>query len=593
MGAMWIRPDGRYLNLYCPHYSNPPNPPLTYYRLSTNPNDGSTWDSEQSFNWSTISGISVGDGGQLTYTNIHYLSAEGTGSGRLYDFARWNNVTPNIAYSDDWGQTWNYMGRLNSPSASGYSNYYHKFRSNGVDRIDFIGCEQHPRNYNNSIFHGYIQGGKSYDSYGNVIDNDLYDQDAPSIEAFTPIFVAADPQLPDTYHTGWTNELELDENGYPVCLYQTRYGTENWGDGSSQNTIGAADHRFFYARFDGSTWTSTELGRMGTGLHTPEQDYIGMGCIHPDDANLIYISTPFDPRDDTPLEHHEIFEGVTYDYGATWNWTQITIDSTEDNIRPAIPKWDANNTAVFWERGRYPAQGQFDMVMVGMVQEQNMSLGLVSYIDATKSNTEQSDGSAFTPTGPSGSAGAADNQWHEYTGYGNGGSCYTAGDSGIENAPAIKTTISGLADGTYDVFAFFWCDLDEDWGVVAGFEPADMLYFSKQSSQQAEASQFAHTVDVIDIETAMYRVYIGRTQVSDGASVDVYIDDYDDSFVNAPVLTTYDGVGAARVIPDYVGDIYRDGVVDLKDIAELGRGWLTIYNIYTLADVAGNWLTGI
>jgi hypothetical protein len=31
-------------------------------------------------------------------------------------------------------------------------------------------------------------------------------------------------------------------------------------------------------------------------------------------------------------------------------------------------------------------------------------------------------------------------------------------------------------------------------------------------------------------------------------SVDVYIDDYDNSFVNAPVLTTYDGVGVAPVI---------------------------------------------
>jgi hypothetical protein len=171
----------------------------------------------------------------------------------------------------------------------------------------------------------------------------------------------------------------------------------------------------------------------------------------------------------------------------------------------------------------------------------------VIYIDANQTNTTLADGSAFTTTGPDAYNGDADDQWHAYTGYGNNGSVYTAGE-GTEDAPMLKTTISGLADGTYDVFAYFWSDPIEDWGVVGGFEPTDMLYFSKQSSQQAEASQFAHAVDVIDIETAMYRVYIGRTQVIDGASVDVYIDDYDDSFVNAPVLTTYDGVGVAPVI---------------------------------------------
>ncbi len=150
-------------------------------------------------------------------------------------------------------------------------------------------------------------------------------------------------------------------------------------------------------------------------------------------------------------------------------------------------------------------------------------------------------------TGPDANPGAADDQWHEYTRYGNAGSVYTA-DESSEDAPMLKTTISGLAEGTYDVFAYFWSDPSEDWGVIGGFTPSDMLYFSKQSSQQAEASQFNGSVNVIDIEVALYRVYIGRTQVSDGASVDVYIDDYDDSLINGPDLTTYDGVGVAPVI---------------------------------------------
>jgi hypothetical protein len=596
MGALWIRPDGKYLHLYCPHYSDPPNPPLTYFRVSTNPHDGSTWDGEQSFSWSDISGISIADGGQLTYTNVHYITGEGT-NGRLYNIVRWNDTTPNIAYSDNNGVDWQYMGKLNSRAgASTYSNYYHKFRSNGVDRIDFIGVENHPRDNNNSVYHGYIKNGKGYNSFGTVIDNNLYDQDAPSIQAYTPIFIAATPAA-DACHTGWTNELELDKNGYPVCLYQTRHGTTTWGDPYGHwGNIGAADHRFFYGRFDGTKWTSTELCKMGVGLHNKEEDYIGMGCIHPNDVNVIYVSTNYDPVTSVDIGKHEIFKGVTYDNGKTWNWTQITFDSTVDNIRPAIPLWDAHNTAVFWERGDFPDQGQFDMVMVGLVEEQDVSLGLVSYTDANTNNTKNADDTSFSPTGPSGSPPSADSKWHEYTGYGNGNSCYTAGDNGTENVPTIKTTITGLSDGTYDVFAYFWCDPNADWGIRGGFTSAssDMLCFNKQSSQHAEASQFSGFVTVLDTGVALYRVYIGRKEISGGTPIVVYLDNYDSSYSgNVPTRTTYDGVGVASVITGAIpGDLNKDGKVNLIDIAVLGQGWLTIYDMDTLADIADDWLAG-
>lgn len=590
MGAFWIRPDGRYLHVYSQHYNDPQ---LTYLRLSTNPYDGSLWGSEYTYNWETISGLT--DTHSSSYTNVAYLSGEGTGMGRLYNIIRVFTRTPCISYSDDWGATWNYMGRLNGITGSTtYSNFYHKFAGNGVDRIDFIGCEQHPRNYNNSIYHGYIKNGKSYNSYGVEMDT-LNDQTAPSIQAFTPIFITDQNQTADSYHTGWTNELELDAHGYPVCLYQTRYGTEAWGNGSGQNNIGAADHRFFYARFDGTSWTSTELAKMGVGLHLPEQDYIGMGCIHPDDVNIVYISTQFDPRDDTENEYREIFKGVTNDNGLTWDWTQITFNSTQNNTRPAIPKWDANNTAVVWTRGNWIQENaeRYDLTVMGIVEEHNKTIGLTTYFDANISNTTNADGSPFSPTGPSSGAGSVDNRWHEYTGYGNGGSCYTAGDGGTENVPAIRTRITGLADGTYDVFTYFWADPTQDWGIRAGFETSDLLCISRQSSQFAEASGFSNSVETMGNPVLLYRAYIGRKTVTAGSAIDVYLDNYDSAYnSNAPTRTTYDGIGTAKVIPIIPGDIYRDGKVDLYDIAELGQGWLTIYNIETLSDIAENWLVG-
>jgi hypothetical protein len=507
--------------------------------------------------------------------------------------------------------TWKYKGRINSaaiPHAT-YSNFYHKFAGNGVDQIDWIGVENHPRDNNNSVYHGYIIDGNSYDSYGNWKDS-INDQTAPSVQAFTRIFTTTTPAA-DACHTGWTNELELDKNGYPVCLYQARHGTTPWGEASgSWGNTGAYDHRFFYGRFDGETWRSTELCKMGTGLHYKEQDYIGMGCINPKDVNVIYVSTNFDPRTDVNVGKHEIFKGVTYDNGLTWDWTQITFHSTADNIRPAIPRqWDANNTVVFWTRGSYPKQEGYNFVLVGMVEEENKTLGLVNYTDASGSNTTEANGAPFLPTGPSGSLGLKDDKWHEYTVYGNGGSCYTAGERGAENVPTIKTTVSGLADGTYDVFAYYWCvptpDVNSnneniggfdsnDWGIRAGFDPCDanMLCFFRQSSQYADASQFSGSVTVTGTGVQLYRIYIGRKVVSGGTPIVVYLGNYGSTFTgNKPFRTTYDGVGVALVIPKN-GDLNHDGKVDLIDFAVLGQGWLTTYGMDILADIAYNWLYG-
>ena len=226
-----------------------------------------------------------------------------------------------------------------------------------------------------------------------------------------------------------------------------------------------------------------------------------------------------------------------------------------------------------------------------MLDRENEKIGLVNYIDAGTSNTTNADGNAFSPTGPSSYPGGADGKWHQYTGYGNGGSCFTAGDGGTENAPALKTTITGLPDGTYDVFAYFWSDPNADWGIRGGFTTSDMLNFNKQSSQHAEASQFFGSVEVTSYEAILYRAYIGRKVVSGGASINVCIDDYDSSFTNRPTRTTYDGVGVALVLPKN-GDLNKDGKVNLIDIAVLGQRWLTMYDTDTLADITTNWLSG-
>jgi hypothetical protein len=184
---------------------------------------------------------------------------------------------------------------------------------------------------------------------------------------------------------------------------------------------------------------------------------------------------------------------------------------------------------------------------------------------------------------------------------------------GTENVPTIKTTINGLADGTYDVFAYYWCiptwDVNSnnggttapasfdanDWGIRAGFDPNDanmMLCFFRQSSQFADATQFSGPITVTGTGVQLYRIYIGRKTVSGGTPVVVYLDNYDSTYTgNKPSRTTYDGVGVALVIPKD-GDLNWNGKVDFIDFAILGQGWLTIYDMDILADIADNWLFG-
>lgn len=526
MGAIWIRPDGRYLHAYSPHNDEARR---TYYRITRNPHDGSAWSEESSYDWHRIGNP---DGaGTMTYNNLYSMSMEGTGRGRLYNFGRESQRSPNVAYSDDGGQTWCYGGKLSlARTPSGYANGYFTFCGNGKDRIDFIATEHHPRYYNNNVYHGYIQGGTSYNSLGQVVDSNVFDETAPAPEDFTPIFLSS-PQdgLNDDaeYHHTWTVDLERDAQGNLCALFTTRYGIA-LADGQP----GDADHRLFYARFDGSEWHASDIARMGGPLHHGEEDYTGLGTIHPNHPGMVVISTPFDPRDERLLPRHEIFKGVSPDQGATWQWMPITWGSTVDNLRPAIPSWDADHTAVIWLRGHYLNQCDYDQSLVGIIETTEERMGLVNYIDAEPANTTLSDGSVFSPG----------DAWQECASLGNRGTVYIAGDHGTEEAPMLRTSVTGLADGAYDVLAYFWSPPKADWRLTAGFDPTAMLVFRGDSSQQAETKRFEGAVKVLDGPVALYRAYIGRQRVTNGSAIRVYLDD-------AAGRTAYDGLGVARVLP--------------------------------------------
>jgi hypothetical protein len=197
-------------------------------------------------------------------------------------------------------------------------------------------------------------------SDGTLVDANIFDNSAPNQISLTKIF-QSDPENGTQVNTrAWTTDLQIDSNGNPYAIFTTR------ANDVPVNTNGYQDHRFWYARYDGTKWNVHQLAKAGARLYSAEQDYTGLVALDPQDPNRLFMSSTIDPRNNASLAVHEIFQGLTSDGGTTWNWTPITFNSKVDNLRPIVPIWDADHTALLWMRGKYTSQLDYNMDIVGL-----------------------------------------------------------------------------------------------------------------------------------------------------------------------------------------------------------------------------------
>ncbi|MFK7741021.1 MAG: BNR-4 repeat-containing protein, partial [Planctomycetota bacterium] len=476
--ALLVRPDGKYLAVYGRHNSDN----RTRWRVCNDPSEPASptsWTPESTYTHN----------GNLTYSNVYQLSS----TGRVYNFCRANNFDPNLIYSDDDGSTWTGgTFKLLTQGGSGDRPYL-RYGSDDISRVHFIATEEHPRDFNNSIYHGYVENNRLHRSDGTVLDSNLLDASAVSATALTPIFkVGNGPSTDNPFDpTGrnlilarcWTIDMDVDDNGELRALFTARIVT----NGSSQDT----DHRLFLAHYDGTSWNVEYVCAMGAYLYSPENDYTGLASLHPEKTDTLYVSTEIHPVTGASLAHYEIFKGVTPDRGATWSWTAITENSSMDNLRPIVPSWDAERTAVFWMRGNYTTYRNYDLALVGIVEAPEMTFAQSNYVDATTSNTSFATGTPIVVTGPASGMGPGnDGIWNIRTGFGNNSDVWTVNENGVENVPAIRTTANtGQADQLVDVWVQFWSNSD-DWRIQAGFSTGTLRQLTKYGAACADPNDF-------------------------------------------------------------------------------------------------------
>lgn len=332
----------KYLAIYTTHNDDC----YSYYNIYEN----GSWGQQQRFNWQPH-GCPTPTNRTVSYSNVWRMGDE------IYNYVRSVETSPNLMRSSD-GASWEYGGRLTASPTVGYVAGYYKYWGNNVDRIDFVGTEAHPRDNDNSLYHGYIKDGKSYNSFDEVIDDDIHDGGAPDIDAFTPVFRTGSNLGEARLIHMWNHDLMRYDDGTIVLTFQGR------ANGDTDDP----DKRFGYARFANGEWKSTYLVKGGGKLYSSEQDYTGLSAIHPNDPHTIYVSTPIDPRDDTTSTgNHEIWRGTTCDEGETFTWTPITENSSEDQLRPVVPDWDSDRTALLWMSGAYNSAQTYSAKIVGVI----------------------------------------------------------------------------------------------------------------------------------------------------------------------------------------------------------------------------------
>lgn len=290
-----------------------------YQVVSTNAEDVSALEAEVDLD-SSLGGV------QYTYPSPIQLTGEandpiylffrdrdGVGGDFLWSFSK----------SEDGGATWSARTVLYS---NGANHPYFKAVQNGTSRIDFAVSSGHPAHLaTSSIYHFYYEGGSYYKTDGTLIGDS---GDLPLAPADLTLVYDG------TITRGWIWDIAIDGSGHPVIVYGTYPST--------------TDHRYNYARWNGSSWSSTELAAAGGTIDASEVEDYYSGGVHLDhsDVDTVYLSREVSSQ-------WELYKYTTANNGASFASEALTSSSSAKNVRPYVPLNRGGGINVLWMYGDY------------------------------------------------------------------------------------------------------------------------------------------------------------------------------------------------------------------------------------------------
>lgn len=346
VSALMVRTDGKLLSVYAGHSIDS----LVRYRVSNEIGDIGSWSEEKTFKTN----------GRVCYSNVYRLED----SGETFNFYRGNGNNPHFLVSTNEGNSWEFGGRL----FEDFGRAYLRYTSDGKSKIHFITTEEHPRHYNNSIYHGYYEGGNLYRSDGTLVGP--ISRTAQSPYKPTDFTLVYDGDASTRSDVAWTSDIKLTPQGNPYIAFSVTKDPITKGE-TKNTSLGGFDHRYHYATWDGKMWHQEEIAYAGSRLYPGENEYTGLISLHPENSRVVFLSADVDPATGKPLEvdgqrRYEIFRGEQVAYTEKWTWTPITYQSASDNIRPIVLA-DKEKEVVLWLSGRYTTYRDYQLNVHGKV----------------------------------------------------------------------------------------------------------------------------------------------------------------------------------------------------------------------------------
>jgi hypothetical protein len=302
--------------------------PAMHYRVSSLPGDVRSWEPPET--------VPVNIAGNRGYT---YPNPIRLADGTTYLFWRGGNYNPTFSTQADGSTGWSPARNL---ILMPNERPYVKYAASGGDTIHVAYTNAHPSEFPDvNIYYARVRAGRIEHANGGPIAS----------LADAPIAPAAGDEVFNPSQPTWVHDVAADPQGRPVIVF-ARFPS-------------AADHRYHYARWNGSGWDVREMTLAGGSFRGDGGSpyYSGGLTLDHEDPSRVYLSRQVAPGS------WRVEMWTTADGGATWNVVAVSLPETERNVRPVSPRGMvdvfASPLSVVWMRGPYPNYEEYATTITG------------------------------------------------------------------------------------------------------------------------------------------------------------------------------------------------------------------------------------